>query len=1313
MATHGSIKPFVPATDDWEIYEERLQHYFIANDVEDAGKKRSILLTVCGAPTYKLLRSLVQNGDVGSVAYGDLVKLLKEHYNPKPSAILQRWHFNTRVRAAGESIASYVAALRALGLHCDYGDKLPEMIRDRLVCGVNHKGIRRKLLSEPDLTFDKAFTLAQSMETSERDSKKLEDKQESALPSPTAGEKVNFMKSGHAAGGSQTTRPKVTCYRCGGPHYATHCKHRDSTCQTCNKKGHLASACRSGKPKVELSEQPRKKPSKPNQRSKNTNYMEDDQSPGSPASEDGAYSMFTLPGSSTKPYLLDVCLNGVPIKMELDTGASLSVINEATYQQLQAPPLRPSECKLRTYTGENIQVLGISEVKVQYGETELYLTIHVVNGGGPNLMGRDWLSQLKVNLGEIKVVEPEPLGEVLDRFSEVFSDTLGCLKGEPVKLVVPADAQPTFFKARSVPFSLRGKVEEELDNLVAQGIISPVKFSRWATPIVPVLKRSGKVRICGDFKVTVNKVAPTEIYPLPRVEDLFANLSGGKEFTKLDLSNAYLQVPLHEDSKQFVTINTHKGLFQYNRMPFGISSAPAIFQRYMETLLQGIPGVAVFIDDILVTGATREQHIQTLIKVFERLLGDGARLNRIKCFFLRPSIEYLGFVIDKDGLHPTKEKTQAIKEAPTPKNVTELRAFLGLLNYYGKFLPDLSTKLSPLHSLLNKKQPWQWSTAQQQAFEQAKDALQADSLLVHYDTTKPLVLACDASQYGIGAVLSHVIDGDEKPVMYISRTLSAAEKNYSQIEREALAIVHAVKKLHTYLYGRHFVIESDHRPLSFLFGAHSKIPHMASSRIQRWALTLAAYTYTIKYKAGKNLGNADALSRLPRPSSTVTQDQIPEDLNMLLHHLSSTPIGAAHIKEWTAKDPVLSCVRRFVLNGWPDYDLGKEYQPYTSRKSELSELNGCVLWASRVIVPPPGRQLALQELHETHPGVNKMKALARSYIWWPGMDAEIVDLVKVCPVCQESRPSPTAAPLHPWEWPAQPWSRIHLDFAGPFMEHMFLIIVDAHSKWIDAHVMQSITSRKTIEKLRIVFANHGIPRKVVTDNGPSFTSEEFNSFLSDNGILHTTTAPYHPSSNGLAERAVQTIKQGLKRTTGDTVQEKLSRFLFAYRITPQTTTGVPPSTLLMGRRLRSRLDRFYPDLAPKVENKQMKQAQQHDSSKPLRSFNTGDRVYVKDFSSSPPKWIPGRIVKQTGPVSYHVELLSGNTVRKHVDAVRKREVAYPRPQPSTEDEDQDIYLPTLPATPALPPPPPPLLHPVAPLLRRSTRQRQPPDRLGG
>ena len=236
-------------------------------------------------------------------------------------------------------------------------------------------------------------------------------------------------------------------------------------------------------------------------------------------------------------------------------------------------------------------------------------------------------------------------------------------------------------------------------------------------------------------------------------------------------------------------------------------------------------------------------------------------------------------------------------------------------------------------------------------FQRAKEALQANTLLVHYDPNKPMVLACDASQYGIGAVLSHIMeDGQERPIMYTSRTLNPAEKNYSQLEKEALAIVSAVKKFHNFLYGRHFTIQSDHKPLSFLFHEEKGIPQHISSRLQRWALTLSAYRYTIQYKAGKHLCNADALSRLPRPV-TAADPGAPAEWELLVNHLSATCVTASHIKDWTSKDPVLSQIVRFILTGWPE-KLPAEMSAFRSKKEELSVMDGCVLWGTRVGLSP-------------------------------------------------------------------------------------------------------------------------------------------------------------------------------------------------------------------------------------------------------------------------------------------------------------------------------------------------------------------------
>ena len=284
------------------------------------------------------------------------------------------------------------------------------------------------------------------------------------------------------------------------------------------------------------------------------------------------------------------------------------------------------------------------------------------------------------------------------------------------------------------------------------------------------------------------------------------------------MAHAYQQLELDEESKTLVVINTHKGLFRYNRLPLGVSAAPAIFQHTMEgILLQGIPNVCVYLDDILVTGETEEQHIATLGKVLGWLKEAGMRLKQSKCAFLLPALEYLGHHITAEGLRPTQEKIRAIMQASTPQNVTKLCAFLGLVNYYGKFVGQLSSILSPLYKLLEKKTKWNWGPTQQKAFEVAKQELTSASVLIHFDLQKKLILSCDRSPYGVGAVIAHKTPDGEKPIAFASRSLSPAEKKYAHLDKEGLAIIFGVKKFHDYLFGQKFEIRSDHKPLQHIF----------------------------------------------------------------------------------------------------------------------------------------------------------------------------------------------------------------------------------------------------------------------------------------------------------------------------------------------------------------------------------------------------------------------------------------------------------------------------------------------------------------
>ena len=327
-------------------------------------------------------------------------------------------------------------------------------------------------------------------------------------------------------------------------------------------------------------------------------------------------------------------------------------------------------------------------------------------------------------------------------------------------------------------------------------------------------------------------------------------------------------------------------------------------------------------------------------------------------------------MISAEGLHTSKMKVKAIVDAPDPRNLSELRSLLGMVNYYSKFLPNLATVLAPLYKLLRQTTAWHWGPRQKGAYRKVKKLLQSRRVLTHFDEQLPLTLECDASPYGLGAVLSHRLpDGCEKPVGFASRTLTKAEQNYSHLDKEALAIIFGVKKFHQYLYGRQFDIKTDHKPLTHIFSESRAVPTMASGRIQRWALTLGAYDYHIRFRQGKANANADALSRLPLQLPDQPTPR-PAEVVHLMEHLATTPLSSTQIRTWTDEDPTLSKVRQLVQEGWPESDTNSgaddQLSPYTKRRLELSVEGGCVLWGCRVVVPWNGRERALDMVHEAH-----------------------------------------------------------------------------------------------------------------------------------------------------------------------------------------------------------------------------------------------------------------------------------------------------------------------------------------------------------
>ena len=1280
----GTVNEFDEKTDSWSNYIDRLEQFFIANEIESEQKQKAILLSSVGPRTYKLICNLTQPDKPSTKNFHTIVELVREHHSPRPSIIVQRFKFNTYMRQPQQSIRNYVAELKKLSEFCNFGNNLDEMLRDRLVCGVNDKNIQTKLLAEKNLTFSTALEIAQALELADENFNDLvQDSSDSSVyfmkrpnnvqSNPRNGplKRPNNVQSNprndppsvqanshkHPQSYNSSNRPKPSssgqpCFRCNSMHDPATCRHKDSKCFYCSKVGHLASACRLKQRYYNMS-------------MNNQNNVLDNND-GDSDEEYVQLGLFAL-SSKTAPIRISLKVNDKDTSFVFDTGAALTVLNKADYCKNFDFPLSQSTKTLSTFTGERVNIIGQAEVDVSHRDVKTKLTIHVVDSTGPSLVGRDWIASLKLDLNTICNLNSgnsaeKDLKTLLHKYNSVFNDSPGCIKDVKVKLHVEPGAVPKFCRARTPPYAMRAGIEDELNRLQRENIITPVEHSEWATPIVPILKKDKSVRICGDYKTTVNRVSPGDCHPIPLVEDLAQSLAGGEKYSKIDFSHAYTQCELDDQSKNLTVINTHKGLFRYNRLCFGVSAAPGIFQRTIESMFKHVPFTVNFIDDLYVSGENDTDHLNNLQQVLQICKDKGLTIKAEKCAFLQTEVNFLGYKLSKHGLKPMEDKVQAVKEFASPTDKHLLKSFLGLINYYGKFVNNLATTLAPLYHLLRKDVQWSWGKKEQKAFEKAKSVLSSEMILAQYDPNKDTIVTVDASPVGVGAILSQVHGDGERPVAFASRTLQDAERNYSQLDKEALAIIFAIKKWHKYLSGRHFKIYTDHKPLLGLLGEGKRIPEHASARVQRWAVILSAHSYTLEFKSGVT-NEADVLSRLPLPDKNATEF-VPAELEDLFTLIEKTPISVTDIAHETMKDKIFRETYNKVKYGW-NGAISEELRPFAARKNELSVENGCLLWGVRVIIPPGLRRRVLDILHDSHVGMARMKAQARAWVWWPGMDLDIETMVRTCHICQVHMKTPPKAPLFPWEWPEHPWSRVHLDFAGPFLGKQFLIIVDAHSKWVDVKVMSSITAEKTILELRDVFSTLGLCSEIVTDNGPTFTSSEFRNFLGYNGVKHITVSPYHPSSNGLAERYVQEFKAHMTKNALGSIRERVLKFLTKVRSLPHCTTGLSPFELMFNRKMRTHLDLMHPNLFNTIANKQNVQKLYHDKHARMREVDIGDDVFVKNFSGKGNEWVQGTVIQKSGPYSYRVNTPNG-PVRRHLDHVRVSHAESPSRSPEKE-----------------------------------------------
>lgn len=1234
-------------------YLERFQLQLNLYNVPE-GEWSKHLRVHMGAQLNASLKTISYPEDIETFTFERIKTLLLEHYIKSKNKYSEAIKFRKIIQAPQETICQYVTKLKQGAKYCQFGEFLDYSLIIQFIHGVLRDDIRDEIIARKIEKFDDVVIIASDMEATREaaialrpgisnpnnyQNKIFESKprvKHSKVNNSQRNTNSNFCKNT-----DQNKKKYKSCDSCGGAHDRANCKFRYAKCIQCNKLGHILRVCRS----------------------KNSNMNEiaeaDEENSSIQVLDINSVTNANSPPPKIK---LDVKINSHLIQMELDTGGACSIISLDNLKKIiPNPKILHSERKFRSYTNNILKCLGYIPVEVTFCNRIKRLNLYVVDFPGESIFGREWIKHFSDLLSfsdffKINSMDNDPipneaqkeLNSLLTQYEKLFDVNAGTLAGPPVDVHLKPDAKPIFARARLIPYSIREQYGQEIDKKIQQGFYKKVAFSEWASPTHIVVK-AGKIRITGDYKSTVNPQINVDEHPIPRIDELFHKLRGAKFFCKLDITDAFMSLQCSEKFSEILTLNTPThGLIRPVRAQYGIANIPAIWQRRLEEILHDVPNAINFFDDILVFHDSIDSLLNVLKLTFEKLFSSGLKLKRNKCEFLLTNVEFLGHRIDAEGLHKLNKHITPLLEAPQPKNADELRSFLGKVTYYHSFIPNLSSITAPLRDMLLPS-GFIWTKSAIQAFRRLKSELTSDRILTQYDPKLPLILSVDASPVGLGAVLSHIMpNGDERPIEYASKALSSSEKNYPQIDREALAVVWGVKRFFQYVYGRKFTIYTDNKPISHIFAPNSLLPKFTLSRCSNYASYLTNFNYDLKFKRSIQNSNADCLSRLihelPNSNTLQTTDfdplnQIDEFDSFVYQQIDQLPITAEQIATETLQDSYLQPLLQAIQDGKNLKKLG-----YRGNESEFTVSCGCLMYGHRVVIPQKLQSGILKELHIAHIGINKMKGLARSLVYWNSIDKDIETVAKSCQNCLEHSKLPPKFNQHHWEYPNEPWERIHIDYAGPIHGKYLLIIVDAYSKWTLVEITNSSTTHSTISILKKIFGLLGIPRIIVSDNGPQFTSADFTEFLKLQGVkFHKRTAPYHPATNGQAERYVQTVKKTLEtmNATVSTMQDCINKFLLQYHKAPHPTTGEAPSKLFLGRPIRSKLDSVIP----------YQQNVPKSPTSKFRKFSVNEQVLIRSYNPNYPSWINGRVVRRLGDLHYEIKSHNG-TYKRHIDQMK-------------------------------------------------------------
>ena len=844
----------------------------------------------------------------------------------------------------------------------------------------------------------------------------------------------------------------------------------------------------------------------------------------------------------------------------------------------------------------------------------------------------DEIPKINENHPKLTAAEVAELITFLLKNKQVFASTLDKLghTNEYYHCIETGQAKPVALRFYRTSPKIQREIDNQIEDLLKHGIIVP-STSAYASPVVMVKKEDNTYRLAIDYRA-LNKQTVPQNFPVPRLSDIFDQIGEAKPqyFSTLDMQSGFWQVSVHPDDQHKTAFVTRNAKYEFRRMSFGLRNAPSTFQQVTSTVLKDLLGkcAVVYADDILVFSPDLKTHMQDLQKVFDRLTQAGLTLKPSKCHIAVQEVRYLGHIISPTGILPNPAKVQLIKQYPRPRNVKEVRRFLGMTQYYRRFQKNYANIARPLQNLTKNNVVFEWTDKCQQAFEKLIENLTTAPVLAYPDCNKPFIMCCDASDVAISFVLSQTDDlGRENVIEYAGRALRKAELNYTVSEKESLAVIEGFRKYHTYLYGNHTTVITDHQALEHVF----KNPKI-TGRIARWSILLQNYDYTVKYKKGKLNTNADAISRLenlPPPDNDNPNDITPRHVD--LYTINPDPQDVIEredsFREYVLYDPMeqdippvmpvndidivnaqkqcpdIGPIYEFIKSGdlpedselkpsiiadAPQYFIKNDvlYHLYQPRVRNLEKHKPLT---SQIVIPKSLRKLVLSEYHDAligaHQGFLRTYAAIREKYYWPQMYREILDYQKTCFPCQ------TASNYHPrppplGKFPPFPesriWSRVHMDFLGPIKEaknkeKYILLVVDAFSKWPEAFALPSCDAITVAQVLyKEIFTRYGCPDVLISDRGQCFMSNLVQALCAIFAVRRQVTSSYHPQSNAVCERVNSQINRAL-RTYVNPEQEDwpdiLPGIMMAFRNTPaDNSTEFSPYYLLFCQNMRTPFD---------------------------------------------------------------------------------------------------------------------------------------------